>query len=309
MGKTKTAASVGDLVRAALLKVAEATGEVKLSGKDGGVFGSTAGANKDAIAECLSAEKPLLSVIRTEGKAQYVRLTPAGFERIAGDLADEQAGAVARGVADALPLGARIEFTQDAIRRTPFAAAELTPILETAIEAEKAEHETRVAAATKRKAAEDAAKQALERALHLIDARRRNRLDALKREWEAEGESASALPQHDVPTKPSRPNAAEPTTDDDKHFRRDVAQQLAAAWRAAWEAQKHEGRDYLESALWNISGLRLIGKPDEQVTYNGREHDSVPGVGQGDAVRIVRPGWALEEDAGEFVVLKAAISK
>jgi hypothetical protein len=55
--------------------------------------------------------------------------------------------------------------------------------------------------------------------------------------------------------------------------------------------------------------VRFIGEPDQRVTYNGREHDSLPGVGPGDPVKIVRPGWALEEPAGDFIVLKAVIEK
>jgi hypothetical protein len=315
MAKARAAASVDDLVRGALLKVASATGEVKLSGKDGGLFPSAAGANKDAIAACLSAEKPLLRVTRTEGKAQFVLLTPAGFVRIAGEIPEEQTGVAARGIASPLPPSARIEFIQDVIRRTPLAAAELTPLLEAAVAAEKGEHEARIEAATKRRIAEEAAKQALEKAIQLLEERRRNRLDALKRLWEAEGGQASELPVHvSPPPTTAAPDArsrlrAEPTNGDERDFRREVVHQLAAAWRAAWDANKHEARDYLESALWNISGLRLLGEPNQRVAYNGREHDSVPGVGPGDPVRIVRSGWALEETAGEYVVLKAVIEK
>jgi hypothetical protein len=310
----KAAVSVGDLVRTALLKVAGATSEVKFIGKDGGLFVTAAGANKQAIAECLTAEKPLVAVVRTEGKAQFVALAPAGFERIASELPDDQVGTVARGIARALPPSARIEFIQGAIRRTPLAAAELTPLLEEAVAAEKAEHETRVAAAERRRNGEEAAKRALERAIQLFEERRQNRLATLRREWEVEGGRVGDLPVHSPQTKKQEPeprgNARpEPTTDDEKEFRRDVVHQLAAAWRAAWDSKKHEARDYLESAMWNISGLRLIGEPDQQVAYNGREHDSLPGVGAGDPVRIVRPGWALDEPAGSFVVLKAVIAQ
>ncbi len=314
MGKVRAAVSVGDLVRAALLKVAEATEDVKLTGKDGGLFPSAAGANKDAIAECVNAEKPLLAVVRTEGKSQFVSLTPLGFERVAGELAEDRVGLVAKKVALALPAGSRVEFIQDAIRRTPLVATELTPLLEEAVAAERAEHEARIAAAAKRHAAEEASRTALERAIQLLDERRRNRLDALKREWEVEGERASDLPELTPKEKfvtpgpaPRGGSGAEPATDEDKNFRRDVARQLAAAWRAAWDAKKDDVRDYLESAMWNVSGLRLIGEPAQRVAYSGREHDSLPGVGTGDPVRIVRPGWALDEPAGEFVVLKAVI--
>ena len=281
MAKAKV--SVEDLVRLALLKVAEATDEVKLTGKDGGLFASASGANKDAIAECLKVGEPLLTVVRS----------------------------VARCVAAGMPAGARAEFIQAAIRRTPLAATELTPLLEEAIKAEKAEHETRIAAAAKRHAAEDAAKKALVRALELFDERRQNRLDAIRREWEAEGQSAAELP----PITERKKNgtgggtAPEPKTAEDKDFRRYETDRLAAAWRDAWDAKKDEGRDYLESAMWNIRGLRMVGEVGAGAEFDGRYHESDSPVFTDDPVRIVRPGWLLNEDEGDYVALKAAVEK
>ena len=309
MAKAKV--PVEELVRLALLKVAEATGEVKLTGKDGGLFASAAGANKDAIAECLNAENPLLTVVRKEGKAEIVALAPAGFDRIARELPEEIVGAVAKGVAAGMPAGARAEFIQAAIRRTPLAATELTPLLEEAVAAEKAEQETRIAAAAKRNAAEDAAKKALVRVLELFDERRQNRLDALRREWEAEGENAAELPPitERKTTATGGGTAPEPKTAEDKDFRRYETDRLAAAWRDAWEAKKDEGRDYLESAMWNIRGLRMVGEVGAGVKFDGRYHESGTAVFTDDAVRIVRPGWLLKEDEGDYVALKAAVEK
>ena len=309
MAKAKVSAE--DLVRLALLKVAEATDEVKLTGKDGGLFASAAGANKDAIAECLKAGEPLLTVVRKEGKTEIVALAPAGFDRIARELPEEKVGAVAKGVAAGMPAGARAEFIQAAIRRTPLAATELTPLLEEAVAAEKAEHETRIAAAAKRHAAEDAAKKALVRALELFDERRQNRLDALRREWEAEGQSATELPPIIERKKADTGGgtAPEPKTAEDKDFRRYETDRLAAAWRDAWESKKDEGRDYLESAMWNIRGLRMVGEVGAGAGFDGRYHESDSPVFTDDPVRIVRPGWLLNEDEGDYVALKAAVEK
>lgn len=309
----KKTASIEDLVRLALLKVAEATtGEVKLTGKDGGLFASAAGANKDAIAECMNAEKPLLAVVRKEGKAEIVALAPAGFDRIARELPEEKVGALAKGVALALAPGARAEFIQATIGRTPLAATELTPLLEEAIAAEKAEQEARIAAAAKRKAAEEAAKKALARALELFDERRKNRLDALKREWEAEGERATDLPPLRERTETGTGGgeiAPEPKTTEEKDFRRDVTKQFAETWRAAWKENKHEGRDYLESAMWNVSGLKMIGEADSLTAFDGRYHECGTPTFTGDPVKIVRPGWMLEEGEGDYVAIKAVVEK
>jgi hypothetical protein len=313
VAKTKASVSVGDLVRAALLKVAEA-GEVKLTGKADGLFASAAGANKQAIAECRDGEQPLLAVVRKEGKSEIVALTPAGFERIASEIPEENLGAVAKHVASVIPAASRIDFIQDTLSRTPLAAAELTPLLEEAVAAEKAEQEVRVAAAAKRRAAEVAAQEALERAKQLIEQRQQNRLTALRREWEAEGQKASELPAPAQPAaKPAsageRGSAAAPRTPEETDFRRDVANQLASAWAATWETNKPDAREFLESAMWNINGLRLIGEAGQRTAFSGRYHDSVPGVFSGDEVRVVRPGWALDEEKGEFVVLKALVAK
>jgi hypothetical protein len=84
---------------------------------------------------------------------------------------------------------------------------------------------------------------------------------------------------------------------------------LAAAWRDAWIAQKNEGRDYLESAMWNIRGFRMVGEVDARTAFDGRYHESDASVFTGDAVRILRPGWLLKEDEGDYVALKAAVEK
>jgi hypothetical protein len=309
VAKTKTAVPVGDLVRNALLKAADSPDAVKLTGKTDGLFASTAGANKEAIEECKNADKPLLAVVGKEGKAELVSLAPAGFERIASDIPEEKVGAVAKRVASAIPAAARIEFIQDTLRRTPLTAPELTPLLEEAVAAEKAEQEARIAAAAKRKQTEEASRKALERAIQLLEDRRQSRVNALRRELEAEGEQAEevVLPKRVEPQPKGGPVAPQSAADAD--FRRDVAKQLAASWRATWEMNKPEVREFLESAMWNINGLRLVGEVDERVAYSGKLHESVAGVFSGDTVRIIRPGWALDEDAGEFVVLKAVVEK
>jgi hypothetical protein len=306
--------STDELVRAALLRVA-VTGEAKLTGKTDGLFASASGANKEVIERCKSAEKPLLAVVGKEGKAELVALAPAGFELIAGDLPEEKVGAVAKRVATAVPAAGRIDFIQDTIRRTPLAAPELTPLLEEAVAAEKAESEARVVVAAKRRAAEETAQKALERALQLFAERRQNRLDALRREWEAEGEKAGDLPaieprpQREATTT-ARGTGPEPKTAEDQDFRRDSADQFAAAWRAAWDAKKGEALEFLESAMWNIRGMKLRGEAGAKVAFDGRYHACAEPAFTDDAVNVVRPGWVLDEgEERDYVALKALVQK
>jgi hypothetical protein len=308
MDVAKAKVSVEELVRNALLKAASSAGPLKLTGKTDGLFPSASGTNGDAIKELRGADEPLLSVVGKDGKAELVALAPAGFERIAGDLPDERVGTLAKRVAESVPAAARIDFIQRVIGRTPLAAAELTPMLEEAVAAEKAEQESRVAAAANRREMEESSRKALERALQLLEDRRQSRIDALRRELEAEGARAEEplLPR---PREAAPGGTAVPRSEEDADFRRDVARQLAASWRATWEMNKPEVREFLESAMWNINGLRLVGEPGERVAYSGRLHESLAGVFGGDTVRVVRPGWVLDEPAGEFVVLKAVVEK
>jgi hypothetical protein len=212
-------------------------------------------------------------------------------------------------VALAVPGAARIDFIQGVIGRTPLAATELTPLLEEAVAAEKAEQDARVAAASKRRAAEESSRKALERALQLLEDRRQSRIDALRRELEAEGERAqSPGPRPHLEPQP-KGGASGPQTQEEKDFRRDVAKQLAETWRAAWKDGKHEGRDYLESAMWNVSGLRMVGEANERTAFDGRYHECGIPVFTGDAICVVRPGWVLEEGERDFVAIKAAVEK
>ncbi len=307
MAKAKV--SVEELVHLALLKSATSTEPLKLTGKADGLFASASGANKEAIAACTAADAPLLTVVGMNGKTSLVALAPRGFERVAHELPDDQIGAVAKRVAAAIPTVERIEFIQAVMMRTPLTAGELVSLLEEAVAAEKVEQDARVAAAARNRELEETCRKGLERALQLLEDRRRSRIARLQRELEAEGERAEVtLLQGQNNLAPTQA-AATPQTEADADFRRDVAKQLAASWRATWELNKPEVREFLESAMWNINGLRLVGEPGERVTYNGRQHESLAGVFGGDSVRLTRPGWVLDEPAGEFVVLKAVVVK
>jgi hypothetical protein len=328
VGKVKAQAapkSVEELVRHALT-LAATNPKAKWAGASAAALFNTKEADHEAaIAACTTGDTPLLKQVGKGGA-----ITAAGFARIAGELPaeeargaydllrdelpDDQVGGAAGALARRLPPGERVEFIQGVIRRTPLAATELTPVLEEAVAAAGAQNEARVAAAAKRKAADDAALAAMERAKQLFAELRRSRLDALKREYEAEGGDPSDLrppePERREPEleKPGRGPAPVLKTAGETDFRRYECDRLAAAWRDAWDAKKTEGAECLVDAMWNIRGFRMIGEAGAAVEFNGRYHESEQSVASG-PVRVVRPGWLLKEEDGEYVALKAAVTR
>jgi len=310
MPKAKATTNPDDLVKQALLKIALADGPVRLSGKgEDAVFSSTAGANKEAIARLKEEGQPLI-VERGEGKAQTVALTPAGFERVVDAIPAEKVVSVVSGLADNLGPSARVTFLQELVRKTPQVISGLVPLLEAAMTAEKTASETRAKEAEKQRATEAASLAALEQWKLLLQERKRQRIDALKQELAAEGvEPEERTPQ--PPTKPTKPAPSlAPPDAEDVGFRRNVARRLVSSWVDAWDANKPDAREFLESAIWNVSGFRLVGEIGQRLSFDGRYHEGGPGLFTNDVVRIVRPGWVLEEaDDHEYVVLKAQVTK
>lgn len=315
----KPPATTEELVLGALKKAATKPGANWTAAKAGGLFNTKEANHQAAIEECTKGDHPLL---KQSGKTGV--LTAAGFERVAGELTDteatavydrlvtkvaeEEVGALARIVTARLPLGPRIEFIQDVIRRTPLAAAELQTVLEEAAAAEKAELDARVETARKRKEKENAAEAALKRVAELFVERRRNRLDALRREYEIEGGKASDLPEPKKPEPQQPPEIGPvPKTVEQNEFRRFTADRLAAAWRDAWDDDKTEGRDYLETAIWNLRGMKVIGEPGQQVPFQPRLHECRTAAPNGAPMRVVRPGWQLQVDDEDYVALKAVV--
>lgn len=314
VAKSKAAPkSVDELVLHAL-KLAATNPKAKWSSAGAKTLFNTKEANTEAaIAECTKPDAPLL---KQEGAGGV--LTAAGFERVAGTLPAEELGAITKAMAAGMPTTKRVTFLQDAIRRTPDAAAELAPLLEEAVTAKAVELRAEADAKAKQAAAAAANRVALERALDLMRQDHENELTAARKWWEALGQKVTDLPAHPPrpepapeprPKQPARTDNTEPRTAEDKGFRRSTADRLAAAWRDAWEAGKDEGRDYLETAMWNIRGLRMLGETGAKVAFDALVHESDGPAFTGDPVEIVRPGWVLAEEKGDYTALKAAVVK
>ncbi|MDB5309686.1 MAG: hypothetical protein JWO38_3888 [Gemmataceae bacterium] len=311
--KKASGPSVDEVVTQAIVKVATSPTPLRLSGKGDppAVFASSAGVNKEAMARCLAETDPLLRVVGA-AKTGPVQLTPAGFRKAISQIPEDRIGHVAREIASGLPPETRAEFLNEVIGRSPAAAAEIIPLYEEAVAAEKAAAEAHVAAAAKKKQAEVETLRAVQRWKDLVEQRRRQRVEALRKELEAEGEmpppqerATAVLPPPVAPLPRLRPE-----TVDDAGFRRQVARRLVSAWLEAVEANKPEPRQYLETAIWNVSGFRQLGDPGGTVSFDGTYHESDEGISTGAAVRVVRPGWVLEEENDrEYVVLPAQVTR
>ena len=263
----KAAVSITELIRAALLKVASAMEDVKLADKDAGAFTSASVTNKDAIAECLNAEKPLARGC-ADGRQGEVRGAHgsrfrAHRGRIAGgsDRSGREGNRERASTRCASRAHSGCAFVELPLRRRNSHQLKWLLPRRRLPNTKRGSRRLR-----NKKLSEEAAKKALERAIQLFEERRQNRLAALKREWEAEGANAADLTPHqprpadkETNPKPRKPGP-EPTTREEKDFRRSETDRLAAVWGATWNAKKDEARDYLESAMWNIIGLRIIGE-------------------------------------------------
>jgi hypothetical protein len=317
VGKTRAQAapkSVEALVQHAL-KLAATKPSAKWTGASAAALFNTKDENHQAaIAECTKPDAPLLKQVGKVGV-----LTTAGFERIATEMPAEEVASLAKAMAAGMSAVERVAFLPGVISRTSGASAELTPLLEEAVVAKNAELEAQAAEKVKQATTAEANRAALKRALELSAQDFQNEVNALKLQWEALGQKLSALPAHKPAPKPEAP-APKPTkpeatdtapklrTEEETDFRRYECDRLAAAWRDAWDANKDEGRDYLETAMWNIRGFRMIGEVGATVEFDGRYHES-DASGLGGPVTIARPGWMLKEDEGNYVALKAAVTK
>jgi hypothetical protein len=320
----KPPAPVEKLVSHAL-KLAATKPEAKWLGASPAALFSTKEANHEAaIAECTKPDAPLLKQVGKVGV-----LTAAGFEKIAAELTDaeandiyerligevseEKVGALAKVAAGRIALEKRADFILEAIRRTPKATAELNPLLAEVNAAAKAEAEAKVAAALKEKQEHDAEMLALEETKRLREEHFQLKRDAIRRQWEALGGDLKELTEHEPTPKRKKGSIAdtdeapEPNTPEERDFRRYETDRLAAAWREAWDAKKDEGREYLETAMWNIRGFRMIGEVGAELPFDGRRHESTTSVFTDDSVRVVRPGWLLKTDDDEYIALKALV--
>lgn len=304
--KTKT---VAQLVLSALTAAAKKS-QTKWSAAKSALFNPTESNTEAAIAECTTGESPLLTK-----DGEFGSLTPAGFCRLIELAPKKVAELVAAHAAVLDPAGRRAVYS--ALKsRTDGDSAELMYEAIRAYDTEDARRQSERAAEIrllKRDgyraaiAANEQAARRLAQELAEVRAETKGLRFTLGEMEAAQPEEPEPTSEPERGTRPQKPPAPGALASEEKDFRRDVANQLAASWRAAWDAQKDESRDYLESAMWNVSGLKLVGEKGGRTTFDGRYHECKSPVSSGQSVRVVRPGWVLEEGERDYVALKAVV--
>lgn len=306
MAKAKKPAvprSVEELVQHALLTAATKPGAKWTGTTAAALFSTKEDLHGAAQAECTKRGAELL---KPDGKGGT--LTAAGFARIANELPKEGIAEIALRCVEGQSAAQRFEFLSAAISRFPDAAAELTPALEAAATAKDAERAAEIEATAKRAAAREANLKALDRAREVLLRDRESEVAAVRKLWEALGQSATDLPalpeakpsataQSPEPVAP-RPGP-EPRTQDDRDFRQHTVRRLIESWLHNLKHQKAEAATALERILRGTTGVQAIGVLGTTVGFDGRLQDCGRAVPEGAQVRVTRIGWAFKDDPGE----------
>jgi hypothetical protein len=56
-----------------------------------------------------------------------------------------------------------------------------------------------------------------------------------------------------------------------------------------------------------MTGIRRIGSVGEVVAFNAHDHECERQVADGERVRIIRPGWVLDEEDGSHTLQRALV--
>lgn len=318
----KTVATAADLLVKALTAAAESAGEVKLTGP-GGLFPKPEGTQDEVLQQCVSGDAPYLEVVRTtvatrKGKetvTKYVRLTPAGVGRLIEATPPSEIADLVLRYTSRLSDADRETLYSALSSRTSGSAAELYSAAVTALDSE-AERQAAERTATAKLAQVERYRQAAalkkrtaERlAADLTFCRKELAgLEALVAELAPRGEEPH--PPDDLEKKPPHRLAPpEPQSREDVTFRREVAGRLVATWLESFRLNKPEGRLFLETAMGNMGGLQQVGEEGERVAFDGKYHEADVGVATGMPVRVIRPGWVLEEEDGKYRLVTAKVS-
>lgn len=246
----------------------------------------------EAIARGTKGDSALFSSVGMHGKVEQFELSSLGKEAIG--LAVEQATAT-------MPTSEAIRLAESILEKNPetilqleslFSKFEARRLQEAELEAEQrqktAEQEQRIREAFKRWEANK-------------EAEKKSRIEFLRKELAELGVSPEPLSA--VPTQTV---LHDPASQKEKDFRNAVAALLVQNSRAI-PAEQKESRRYFDAVLFNLPGVRRIGKAGEVVAFHPADHDCESEVAEKKPVKILEPGWLLQDDLGIQILAKAVV--
>lgn len=302
--KEPKAPASADALVAKAIQTAATKPKAKWSGASGAVLFSTKEPNADAaITAATTGSEPLLAQdggggkLTAAGIARFVELTPlakvaAAVVTYAGTLAEGDRARLNTAL-ESRTSGSEAERFTTALLALEQDAARLATEVRERAERLRLERYRQVIVLKRQSAAE------LEREAATLRAEIKG-LEATVRELESVVVSETEA----EPKREKRPLANE-----DKAFQRATADQLAASWRAAFDGNKAEGLEFIESAIWNIAGMKQKGEVGASAAFEPQYHECPTPVSTGASVTVVRPGWVLEESSGDYVPLKVLVKR
>jgi hypothetical protein len=323
MAKGK-AVNVEELIRAALVKLAASdAGAVKLKFKaaaDDGLFPDGSG-GKPGIERATTGAEPLIR-IEKRGAIQFGALTPAGIARASEYLEGDAAGKLLLRMADRVSESERGKFLEDVYLHSGERAASVRASYSAAAErrnrdAFRKQQKTRAEQLLGVIADREAVRGELHGRIALLDTEIGG-LTQLLEQLNAAKPPAHQGEQREVRREPIRNlqpthedsqgiGLPEPGTQREKDFRKATAVLLAQN-RRALPSELQDAKRFFDGVLFNLPGVRRIGKAGEVVPFHPADHQCTPEVPENTPVNVVEPGWLLKDDLGTQVLVPAVVT-
>jgi hypothetical protein len=311
-----------DLVVNALRKAIERDTEFRLvalgdAPQDGGLFPDRKGPAKKAIKACTDGEKPLLVVREEAGKGktpnQFARITDKGITTLTGQTPLKEFPEL---IAAAAPL-LRTRLIRSCLRSLGRRSGELDPwshrrLAQACLNATKRQFdaiETRLQeTVNEEQLLSDSINDFLKTTRTRIENQRQRlagELDSLVKAVTALVSPTDAAPEGQ-PRHPQLPAWQRvPTTDSEIDFQRNLSEELVFAWQDTAIPEIKAG---LERALFNV-GVERLGAPGDIVEFDGNTHHTDDEVADGEAVKVVLPGWQLVSPRGTSLLARAKVER
>ncbi len=311
-----------DLVVNALRKAIERDTEFRLvtlgdAPHDVGLFPDRKGPAKKAIKACIDGEKPLLMVREEAGKGkttyQFARITDKGITTLAGQTPLKQFPEL---IAAAAPL-LRTRLIRSCLRSLGRRAGELDVwnhrrLVQGCLTAAKSQFEAIETRLLEILNEEKLLSESINEFLKSTRTRIENQKQRLTGELDSlvKAVAASVSPTEAAAQgQPIRVRLPEwqrvPTSNSEIDFQKNLSEELVFAWQDTTSPETQAG---LERALFNV-GVERLGAPGDVVEFDGNSHHTDDDVAEGEAVRVVLPGWQLVNPRGTSLLARAKVAK